>query len=103
MDASDGVWVASVDSLSRIDGTTPTVAATVPVGPGPTGGITVSDGDVSIRREDPFLVRVDAATAEIVERYDESAINAGSVLVAFGAVWAAAYDDHLLIRHSLVS
>ena len=76
---------------------------TVPVGPGPTGGITVNDGDVWIRREDQFLVRIDAATAEIVERYDEPVISAGSVLVAFGAVWATAYDDHLLIRHSLVS
>jgi YVTN family beta-propeller protein len=101
VNASAGVWVASLDSLSRIDQGTLSVADTVPVGTGPTGGITVGEGDVWIRREDQFLVRVDAATGEVVERYDEPAISAGSVLVAFGSVWATAYDDGLLIRHEL--
>lgn len=97
----DGVWAASADMLHRIDPETLTVTATVPVGPGSRGGVAANDGSVWIRGENQFLTRVDTATARAVELFAEPTTSAGSVLVAFGAVWATAYDDGLLIRHSL--
>lgn len=98
IDATAALWVGAAGSTVRIDPDTLRVTATVPHGPGREGAIAADDNDLWVRSADRFLVRVDATDATIVDEIVEDLDSGGDVLVAFGAVWATAYDDATLIR-----
>ena len=97
IDAHDDVWVATVGGTVHIDPTSLDVRTfPIPVGYG--GAIMADGSDVWIRTVDRFLLRVDAVTGQIVEEWDAGVGSGGDLTIAFGAVWATAYDDHLLVR-----
>ncbi len=98
IEAPDDVWVGQLNSVTRIDPATLAVIGSVDVGTGPTAGLTVDGTDLWIRNSDPLLVHVDASTGAVIERFDDPITSGGDVVVAFGAVWATAYNDALLVR-----
>lgn len=60
---------------------------------------TTADGDALwIRAERPFLRKVDTRTRRVVARVPAATDSGGSVLVAFGSVWATTYDDAFVYR-----
>jgi hypothetical protein len=101
IDTADGIWVGTVNrSTVRIDPTTMQVAATVTSGPGRYGDIAV-DGDVLwIRSADCLLRRAATTDATVAEQITADITSGGSVLTAFGAVWATAYDDDAVFKIS---
>lgn len=93
-----GVWVGSGDQTVRVDPATLEVVATVAAGPGAHGALAVDGDDLWVRSSETFLTRVDAADGSIRERLTEDVTSGGDVIIAFGAVWATAYDDAALLR-----
>ncbi|MEO6122063.1 MAG: hypothetical protein ABIR32_00025 [Ilumatobacteraceae bacterium] len=100
IDASSDVWIGSVGATVRIDSTSFEVSK-LPISVGYSGAIVVDDENVWIRSVERFVVRVDATTGEAVEQFDASAGSGGDMIIAFGALWATAYDDDLLVRQPL--
>ena len=97
--ASEGkVWVGFVGGVARIDEATATVTAVADADPGLEAGIAATPGAVWARSTGDFLRRIDPATAEVVEDLTAPERSGGEVLVAFGHVWASAYDDDVLLR-----
>jgi hypothetical protein len=66
--------------------------------PGFGGGLAVASDAVWLRTDGRFLRRIDPATAAVIEEIQAPEKSGGSVLVAFGSVWATAYDDEVLYR-----
>ncbi len=92
----DHLWVGGRTTSTEIDPTTATVVKTVDVGTGPAGAIAVDGSTLWVRDPDHFLRSVDAGGA--VETIDGPVTSGGDVLVAFGSVWATAFDEELLFR-----
>lgn len=105
-----GIWVGlygqdlatapeGAPTVVRIDPAGGAVVAEIDAGEalGITGSVYASDDVVWVRTPDPFLVRIDPATNEIVERID-GLQGGGDVTVAFGSVWASAYDRNTIWR-----
>jgi streptogramin lyase len=96
---TDDVWVAAQLSTNQIDPDTGEVVVTSEIGTGANGGIAVTDDAVWVRSAKRFLVRLDPTDGQPVEGFSSADTpSAGSVLVAFGSVWATAYDDEALFR-----
>jgi DNA-binding beta-propeller fold protein YncE len=100
----DRLWVALYgDVHSTVDPTLPSVVAVSPVdgealaevvtgGQLLTAGGLAADADgVWVRAPQPYLVRVDAATFEVVDRIDARE-GPGDVALAFGSLWATAEE-----------
>lgn len=100
------IWVTTYwDDRGSVDASEPSVVVVSPedgaiVGDIVTGGHpgfvgVVADADGAwVRASSPFLVRVDAATLEVVDRI-EAREGGGDVTVAFGSIWATAEDGDL--------
>ena len=101
IDASAGVWVGTATSVLHIDPLSLTIVGTTPADLGRGGGIVIDGSDLWIRGMPHFLVRIDTTTGEELDRFEQAAISGGNVLIAFGAVWASASDDALVVRHQL--
>jgi DNA-binding beta-propeller fold protein YncE len=97
---ADAVWVGSSEGLVRIglQDRVPRVAVKGLV-PGFLGSVWASADAVWVRRERPFLSRVDPATSRVVDTiaapdYD----GGGDVLGLDGTIWASAADDSVLVH-----
>lgn len=95
---ADAVWVAYADGLARIDPATSQVTGAIDIVAGLGGGLYATEGAVWVRKQDTFLQRVDPDTLELVEIITAPELSGGSVLEAFGSLWATAYDDTVLYR-----
>lgn len=58
----------------------------------------VSPVAVWVRGGEAFLRRVDPRSLALLEQVDAPETSEGSVLLAYGALWATAYDDAVLYR-----
>jgi hypothetical protein len=96
--AGDQVWVGFRNGLAKIDDATGRVLGVADASPGDVGGIAVTPDAVWVRAEGRFLRHVDPETARVVEDVTAPEQSGGSVLVAFGSVWATASDDDTLYR-----
>jgi streptogramin lyase len=101
----DSVWTNSSGDeggLLRIDPATlePTYFRDVK-DPTSSGMIAVDGNDVWVRGEETFLTRFDSADGRAVEAFVSSDLKGGSVLPAFGSVWATADDANRLVRLDL--
>jgi len=96
--ADDQVWVTGRSNTVRLDPTTGSVLATVPVTAEPDGSIASDDHYVYVRNANDFLVQIDKATGAQVARFVSPATHGGSVAVAGGDVWVSSVDDGALYR-----
>jgi hypothetical protein len=96
--AGDQVWVGFANGLAKIDDATGQVLGVADASPGDVGGIAGTRDAIWVRAKGRFLRRVDPATARVVEDVTAPEQSGGSVLVAFGSVWATASDDDTLYR-----
>jgi hypothetical protein len=64
------------------------------------GDLTTGAGSVWARGSDRLIVRIDAATSTVVERFGPPS-GSGAVIVAFGAVWISAHDVDTVWRLEL--
>jgi hypothetical protein len=88
--ASSGVWVAAEDRTLRLDPTSLATTLTVDgVVAGFDGGIKADDTGVWVRRADPFLTRIDAATGAQTRVISAPFDNGGDVLVDGAYVWVS--------------
>ena len=93
------VWVSYGDGLARVDPISGEIVASVEEPIGFSGGLAIGDGSLWIRSSVSFLTRLDLSTNEIVETFDPGEeIGGGSVLLAYGSVWATALDENRLWR-----
>jgi glutamine cyclotransferase len=93
---SGAVWVGYRDGLAKV-GPDGRVLGAVAVVPGREAGLSADATGVWVRSGDRFLRRVDAATLQLTDEVSAEE-GGGSVLLAFGAVWASIYDKDLVYR-----
>jgi virginiamycin B lyase len=76
-------------TIVRIEPSTGDVTAEIDAGTAleDSSGIAVAPDGLWVRGTDPFLLRIDAETAEVVDRIDAD-LSTGDVTVAYGSVWA---------------
>jgi streptogramin lyase len=98
LDAGEHVWVGFTNGLAKLDDTSGEVLGVADASPGNVGGIAVTPDAVWVRTDGQFLRHVDPATAKVVEDVTAPEQSGGSVVVAFGSVWATASDDDTLYR-----
>jgi len=91
------VWAAFHGGLARIDEATGRVETVAGVYLGPQAGLFADADGVWVRDQGLFLTRVDNA-GQVVDEFSVKEQSGGSALVAFGALWATAYDDYVLYR-----
>jgi hypothetical protein len=92
----DGVWAGTIPTTVHY-AATGTVTATVSVGPGLSGALLVDGIDLWVRNDDVFLTRVEARSGRVAERIT-APVTGGDIFVAFGSLWASAYDDGVIYR-----
>ncbi|PZF81188.1 hypothetical protein C1I92_22335 [Jiangella anatolica] len=95
---TDEVWIGAAASTVRLDPATGEPVTTSPIGTGGYGGLAVTRDAVWVRSPNRFLVRLDPSDGRAVEGFTADTPSGGSVLVAFGSVWATAFDDDVLFR-----
>lgn len=95
--AGSTVWATFLGGLARIDEATGAVRTVTGVYVGPQAGLFADAGGVWVRDEGLFLTRVDN-TGDVTDEFRAAEQSGGSVLVAFGSVWATAYNDYVLYR-----
>jgi streptogramin lyase len=93
----DDLWVGYGGAIARIDRATDTVTGAVAVS-AVDGGIFAGEQAVWVRRDGTFLQRLDPRTMARVEVLGAPETSGGSVVEAFGSVWATAYNDSVLYR-----
>ena len=91
------VWVGFRGALARVDEATGQITGVADASSAD-GDVAAIDDAVWVRTGGPFLRRVDPDTLEVVEDLTAPESGGGPVLVAFGSVWAASYDDKVLYR-----
>jgi hypothetical protein len=96
----DDVWIGGTKTV-RLDGADGAVEETIDLGPGSEGAVAADGNDLWIRSTERFLERVDATTGEVAETVEAEVTSGGDAIVAFGALWATAYDDATLFRIQL--
>ena len=101
--ASTGdVWVVSDDGLLQLASDTLATRRAFPtVRVGYLGGIVADKDGVWVRRIDPFLTRIDAATGEITHVISAPFTDGGDVAVEADHLWATAGDEGVLVRLDL--
>ncbi|HVE24407.1 MAG TPA: hypothetical protein VNC22_03340 [Sporichthya sp.] len=91
------VWVSFLGGLAQIDEATAAVRTVTAVFVGPQAGLFADADGVWVRDQGLFLARVDTA-GHVVDEMSVPEQSGGSVLEAFGSLWATAYDDEVLYR-----
>jgi streptogramin lyase len=94
---ADQVWVLYYDGVARIDPALGRVSGALAVDV-IDGGIFATDEALWVRADGIFLQRVDPGSLELVEVLTAPEQSSGSVTVAFGSVWATAYNDTVMYR-----
>ncbi len=94
------VWVGYEQGLARVDpGTFEVLSVTAGAGNG--GGAWAGPEGVWVRAAGTFLQRLDPATGRVIEQVPAPDLpSGGSVLAAYGSLWATAFDDAALVRLS---
>jgi streptogramin lyase len=95
--AGGTVWVSYLGGLAQIDEATGSVQTLTGVFLGPQAGLFADADGVWVRDEGLFLARVDT-TGHVVDEFSVKEQSGGSVLEAFGSLWATAYNDEVLYR-----
>ena len=98
LSVADQVWVSYADGVARIDSESAEVTGAIDVGTGLDGGLHATRDAVWMRTGGTFLRGVDPDTMELVEVITAPEASGGSVLAAFGSLWASAYDDTVVYR-----
>jgi hypothetical protein len=96
----DALWVSlygergaqapdDAPTIVRIDPSTGEITAEIDAGTAleDSSGIAAAPDGLWVRGTDPFLLRIDGETAEVVDRI-EADLSTGDVTVAYGSVWA---------------
>lgn len=96
----DDVWVGFSGGVARIDAATARVTA-VADAEGFDAGIAVAPDAVWVRAQGDFLRQVRPSDGEVLADITAPEQSGGSVIVAFGSVWASAFDDDVLYRLSI--
>lgn len=97
--ADDALYAGYREGTVRIELEDGVATGAVNVGSGASaGGLETQNGVVWIRTEDTFLRQVDGRSLDLVEEWSAPAGSGGSVLVAFGSVWASTYADGTVHR-----
>jgi streptogramin lyase len=91
------VWATFLGGLAQIDEATGAVRTVSGVYVGPQAGLFADADGIWVRDEGLFLTRVDN-TGRVVDEFSVKEQSGGSVLVAFGSLWATAYNDSVLYR-----
>lgn len=97
--AGTEVWVGFAGGVASIDAGTATVTV-ADAHPGMEAGIAVAPDAVWVRADGDFLRRVRPQDGHVLADITAPEQSGGSVLVAFGSVWATAFDDDVLYRLS---
>lgn len=93
--AGEDVFVGYRAGLARVDQQSAEVTGAVAVAG---GDLHVSQDAVWVRGGPAFLRKVDPRSLALLEQVDAPETSEGSVLVAYDALWATAYDDAVLYR-----
>jgi streptogramin lyase len=93
------VWVAGTDGVTAIDPETAEVLGTADADAG-TNHSMGADADGVWVRGGAFLLRVDAESLTVTEEIRAPEEGGGEAIVAFGSVWADAYDEAVVYRLS---
>ncbi len=96
--AAEHVFVGFSGGVARVDEASATVDAVADATSGLSGDVEATGDAVWVRTGGRFLRRVDPETMEVVEDLEAPEVSGGAALVAFGSVWATAYDDGVLYR-----
>jgi hypothetical protein len=97
--SASGIWVSADQDLLRLDPTTLSTALTVKgLGTGERGSIWADETGVWVRRIDPFLARVDAASGAVTRVISAPFDSGGDVIVDGAHVWATDFDARMLVR-----
>jgi streptogramin lyase len=98
--AGGRVWVTFLGGLAQIDEATGAVKTLTQVYVGPQAGLFADPDGLWVRDQGLFLTRVDPS-GHVVGQLSVPEQSGGSVLIAFGSLWATAYDDEVLYRVAL--
>jgi hypothetical protein len=96
--AEPGVTAGPAETtVIRIDPASGDVSGEVATGGavGLGGGVTTTGGQVWVRAVEPFLVRIDPATNQVIDRIDAD-LSSGDATVAFGSLWATSEHGQVL-------
>jgi len=109
----DSLWVAlhgggedqaaaGDTQVIRIDPTSGNVLAEFEIGGSPQWGVDLwaADSGILVRSTDPWLVRIDEATNEIVETITSDSAVQGPVTQAFGSIWTVELERDVVYRIS---
>ena len=97
--STSGIWVSADQDLLRLDPATLSTALTVKgLGTGERGSIWADAKGVWVRRIDPFLAHVDAASGALTRVISAPFDSGGDVLVDGAHVWATDFDARMLVR-----
>lgn len=86
------VWTCSDTDVVATDLATGAVGDPIAGGAGPDGAIAATDQSLWVRRADTFLQEIDVTDGAVGE-ITADVTSGGDVIVAFGSLWATAYDD----------
>ncbi|MEZ5317322.1 MAG: hypothetical protein R2752_07990 [Vicinamibacterales bacterium] len=100
--SGDAVWISrgSSGTVSRLDPEASTLGATVPIGRGPCGGMTLGLGSLWVMAcGEPGIVRIDPAKGELLSTTPTPVPgDLASVAFAAGSVWMVTDDQGTLVR-----
>jgi DNA-binding beta-propeller fold protein YncE len=91
------VWVGGPDGVTAIDPDTAEVLGTAAAEPGTNHSMGADEDGVWVRGG-PFLQHVDAETIQVDEEIAAPETAGGEAIIAFGSIWADAYDEAVLYR-----
>jgi streptogramin lyase len=110
---SDSLWVALHGSgqdeavagdsqVVRIDPTTGDVLAEFDIGGSPQWGVDLwaGEGGILVRSTNPWMVRIDEATSEIVETITSDVPVQGPITEGFGSIWTVELERDVVYRMS---
>lgn len=97
--ADDSIYAGYAGGTARIDIAEAELTGAIDIGPGASAGsLHASGGSVWIRTEGTFLRLFDGRAMDFIEEIAAPQTSGGSVLLAYGSLWATAYGDDILYR-----
>lgn len=93
------IWVATEVGITRIDLDDKSVK-TVAMDPAPAdeGSVWAADGSVWVRTASPFVTRIDATSAKVLERIEAPEYGPGDIVGFSGSLWASDYVNGFVIH-----
>jgi hypothetical protein len=94
-----GLWVAGADGVVQLDPVSLTQRTLVAgIVAGHFGSIWTDDASVYVRRIRPFLTRIDAASAHVIQTVNAPHDRGGDLLASGGFLWTSNPDIGVLVR-----